>query len=117
MKRAGTVKHLVYVSACGDFAVGAGLQEMMRTQSAMHVVVKATIEQKLKYDGFPWTTTVLGLSLFFTNDLRSKDTMLKEGFFDEPPGAAGVSRISTPDIALSSFILYFIHVVFKLFSS
>lgn len=102
MKRAGTVKHLVYVSACGDFVTGAGLQNLMRTQSAMHVVVKATIEQKLKYGGFPWTTTVLGPTLFFTNDLRSKDAMLNEGFFDEPLGGAGVSRISVPDIALAA---------------
>lgn len=102
MKRAGTVKHLVYVSACGDFATGAGLESLMRTQHAMHVVVKATIEQKLMLGGFPWTSTVLGPSLFFSNDLRSKEGMLKEGFFDEPHGKAGVSRISTVDIALAA---------------
>jgi uncharacterized protein YbjT (DUF2867 family) len=102
MKRADTVKHLVFVSACGDFVSEAGLQNLMRTQSAMHVVVKATIEQKLKYGDFPWTTTVLGPTLFFTNDLRSKDSMLKESFFDEPLGKAGVSRISVPDIALAA---------------
>ena len=102
MKRAGTVKHLVYVSACGDFVTSAGLATLMRTQSAMHVVVKAAIEQKLKYGEFPWTATVLGPTLFFTNDLRSKDSMLKNGFFDEPLGNAGVSRISVPDIALAA---------------
>ncbi|KAM0708908.1 hypothetical protein Q7P35_002944 [Cladosporium inversicolor] len=102
MKRAETVKHLVYVSACGDFVSYTGLQTLMRTQSAMHVVVKATIEQKLKYGDFPWTSTVLGPTLFFTNDLRSKDSMLNEGFFDEPLGKAGVSRISVPDIALAA---------------
>lgn len=102
MKRAGTVKHLVYVSACGDFGSDAGLQSLMRTQSAMHVVVKATIEQKLEYGDYSWTTTILGPTLFFTNDLRSKDSMLEEGFFDEPLGKAGVSRISVPDIALAA---------------
>jgi uncharacterized protein YbjT (DUF2867 family) len=102
VKRAGTVKHLVYVSACGDFATGAGLEHLMKTQSAMHVVVKATIEQKLKYGGFPWTSTVLGPTLFFTNDLRSKDSMLAESFFDEPLGKAGASRVSVPDIALAA---------------
>jgi uncharacterized protein YbjT (DUF2867 family) len=102
MKRTGTVKHLVYVSACGDFVSDAGLKYLMQTQSAMHVVVKATIEQKLKYGDFPWTTTVLGPTLFFSNDLRSKDSMLKEGFLDEPLGKAGVSRISVPDIALAA---------------
>lgn len=103
MKRAGTVKHLVYVSACGDFATGAGLEDLMRTQSAMHVIVKVTIEQKLKYADFPWTWTVLGPTLFFSNDLRSKDSMLNEGFFDEGLGKAGVSRISLPDIALAAY--------------
>jgi uncharacterized protein YbjT (DUF2867 family) len=102
VKRAGSVKHLVYVSACGDFATGAGLEHLMRTQSAMHVVVKATVEQKLKYGGFPWTSTVLGPTLFFTNDLRSKDSMLTKSFFDEPLGAAGASRVSVPDIALAA---------------
>lgn len=102
MKRAGTVKHLVYVSACGDFVSDTGVKTLMRTQSAMHVVVKATIEQKLKYGNFSWTTTVLGPTLFFTNDLRSKDSMLNEGFFDEPLGEAGVSRISVPNIALAA---------------
>lgn len=100
MKRAGNVKHLVYVSACGDFATGSGLEELMRTQSAMHVVVKATIEQKLRYGDLPWTSTVLGPTLFFSNDLRSKDSMLTENLFDAPLGEAGVSRISIPDIAL-----------------
>ena len=102
MKRAGTIEHLVYVSACGDFVTGTGLETLMRTQSAMHVIVKATIEQKLKYGDFPWTTTVLGPTLFFTNDLRSKDSMLSESFFDEPLGKAGASRISVPDIALAA---------------
>jgi uncharacterized protein YbjT (DUF2867 family) len=101
MKRAGT-KHLVYVSACGDFATGPGLENLMRTQSAMHVVVKATIEQKLRYGNYPWTSTVLGPTLFFSNELRSKDIMLKEGFINYPLGEAGVSRISLPDIALAA---------------
>lgn len=102
MKRTGTVKHLVYVSACGDFVTDAGLKTLMRTQSAMHVVVKATIEQKLAYGDFPWTSTVLGPTLFFSNDLRSKDSMLNEDFLGEPLGKAGVSRISVPDIALAA---------------
>jgi uncharacterized protein YbjT (DUF2867 family) len=102
MKRTGNVKHLVYVSACGDFVSDAGLKYLMQTQSAMHVVVKATIEQKLKYGNFPWTTTVLGPTLFFSNDLRSKDSMLNDNFLDEPLGKAGVSRISLPDIALAA---------------
>lgn len=102
MKRAATVKHVVYLSACGDFVEGAGLETLMHTQPAMHVIVKATIEQKLKYGDYPWTFTVLGPTLFFSNDLRSKNSMLKEDLFDEPLGKAGVSRISVPDIALAA---------------
>lgn len=73
----------------------------MRTQPTMHVIVKATIEQKLKYGDYPWTHTVLGPTLFFSNNLRAKESMLKEDLFDEPLGKAGVSRISVPDIALA----------------
>lgn len=101
-KRAGTVKHLVYVSACGDFVSENGLQTLMKQQSAMHVVVKATIEQKLKYGKLPWTTTILGPTLFFTNDLRTKDSMLADSFFNQPLGKAGLSRVSVPDIALAA---------------
>ncbi|GAB7333998.1 hypothetical protein MBLNU13_g06097t1 [Cladosporium sp. NU13] len=102
MKRAGAVRHVVYLSACGDFVGGVGLETLMRTQPTMHVIVKATIEQRLKYGDYPWTHTVLGPTLFFFNNLRAKESMLKEDLFDEPLGKDGVSRISVPDIALAA---------------
>ena len=100
MKRAGCVKHLIYLSAYGDFVSDEGVRNVMLTHSAAHVIVKSTLEQKLAYGNYPWTTTVLGPTLFFTNDLRSKTSMLNEGIFDEPLGEKGESRVSTEDIAL-----------------
>lgn len=99
MRRAGTVKYLLYLSACGDFASPAGVQHTLRICSAEHVVVKTTLEQKLQSSDYPWQTTVLGPTLFFGNDLRSKRDMLEEGLFDEPLGERGVSRVATSDIA------------------
>lgn len=101
MERAGTVKYLLYLSACGDFSSPEGVAETMKACSAEHVVVKTTLEQKLRYSEYPWQTTVLGPTLFFGNDLRSKASMLEEGLFDEPVGEMGVSRVSTSDIALA----------------
>lgn len=100
MRRAGTVKYLLYLSACGDFVSPAGVERTMRLCSAAHVIVKTSLEQQLKYAGYPWQTTVLGPTLFFGNDLRSKQHMLEEGLFDEPIGEKGCSRVSTKDIAL-----------------
>jgi uncharacterized protein YbjT (DUF2867 family) len=56
MKRAGSVKHLVYVSACGDYATGADLENLMRTQSAMHVVVKEAEVRRLSLDFYSFGT-------------------------------------------------------------
>ncbi|KAK4548596.1 hypothetical protein LTR36_009506 [Oleoguttula mirabilis] len=102
MQRASCVKHLVYLSACGDFLSSEGIEQIMRTCSAAHVLVKSTIEQKIAYGGFPWTTTRLGPTLFFTNDERNKASLREDGFFGEPLGEKGVSRVSTSDIALAA---------------
>ncbi len=50
--------------------------------------------------GFSWT--VVGPTLFMENDRRAKGSMLAgaEGFFPEPIGTAGVSRVACADIAL-----------------
>ena len=102
MERAGTVKYLLYLSACGDMASPEGVEFIMKANSSEHVLVKTTLEQKLRYSGYPWQTTVLGPALFFSNDLRSKKHMLEEGIFDEPVGEKGVSRVATEDIALAA---------------
>jgi nucleoside-diphosphate-sugar epimerase len=101
MQRAGHVKQLIYLSACGEFVSAKGVEETMRAHSAAHVLVKHTIEQKLVYGAFPWKTTRLGPLLFASNDLRSKGSMLKDGLFDEPLGEEGVGRVFESDIALA----------------
>jgi len=101
MKRAGCVHHLVYLSACGDFSSPEGVRNVMNSCTAAHVLVKPLMEQKLAFDtSLQWTTTRLGPTLFFSNDVRSKRSMLTEGVFDEPLGEKGVSRVAPSDIAL-----------------
>jgi uncharacterized protein YbjT (DUF2867 family) len=102
MQRAGHIKQLIYVSACGDFVSAKGVEDVMRAHSAAHVLVKSTIEQKLIHGVFPWQTTRLGPLLFVSNDLRSKESMLKDGVFDEPLGEQGVGRVFESDIALAA---------------
>ncbi|KAK4551739.1 hypothetical protein LTR86_010932 [Recurvomyces mirabilis] len=84
VQRAGCVKQLIYLSAYGDFVSANGVEEVMHVHSTAHVLVKTTIEQKLMFGAFHWKTTRLGPLLFVSNDLRSKNSMLKHGFFDEP---------------------------------
>ncbi|RSM08920.1 hypothetical protein CEP52_004377 [Fusarium oligoseptatum] len=108
MKRAETVKHLVYLSACTNFDLDAIQAGHLKDVTAGHVLVKHIIEAKLRYGllerdqpgGFSWT--IIGPSLFFDNDLRSKGSMLKQGFIDEPLGNKGVSRADLADIALAT---------------
>ena len=109
MTRSKTVKHLVYLSACGDFSLSAiETKHALQGVSAPHAVVKFIVEAKLRY-GMPsptspsgFTYTVIGPSLFFDNDLRSKASLLgKEGLFDQPIGSKGVSRVAPGDIALA----------------
>jgi uncharacterized protein YbjT (DUF2867 family) len=100
--RAGTVKHVVYLSACADMVSQEGIALVMKSCTAAHVLVKTTIEQKLAYGNFPFSWTILGPSLFFINDLRSKTSLMEKGWFDEPLGEKGVSRVCPSDIALAA---------------
>lgn len=102
MQRVGHIKQLIYISACGDFVSAKGVEELMRTHSAAHVLVKSTIEQKLIHGSLPWQITRLGPLLFVSNDLRSKESMLKDDLFDEPLGEKGVGRVFESDIALAA---------------
>ncbi|KAK3674783.1 hypothetical protein LTR78_005505 [Recurvomyces mirabilis] len=99
MKKAGCVKQLVYLSALGDFTSTEGLQYIMRHSSAGIILVKSVLEHKMIYGDFPWQTTRLGPSLFFSNDIRSKEPIINQGLFNDPVGSIGVSRISEADIA------------------
>lgn len=70
-----------------------------------HVLIKTTIEQMLQQSKVfreeGRTYTILGPSLFFTNDLRGKETMMGPmDVYGEPIGTKGVSRVDVEDIAL-----------------
>ncbi|KIY46392.1 NAD(P)-binding protein [Fistulina hepatica ATCC 64428] len=82
------IKHLVYVSAC--FTPGGPLTEVP------NFMVKVAIEQLLQR--MPFTSTVLGPTAFFDNDLLGKAALLA-GSLPQPIGPIGVSRVSTEDIA------------------
>lgn len=98
MRRAGT-KHLVYQSANGDFVSEDGMKQTMGGCGAANVLVKATVEGRLKYAPRTYTSTVLGPTVFFGNDFRSQGGLLKDGMYLDPLGEVGVSRVSTRDIA------------------
>lgn len=98
IKRAGTINHFVYLSACGDFVSEEGYKNVVKHHSATHVLVKPAIERKFQLTEFPWTTTVLGPTLFYDNDLLSKKSIMS-GYFEQPLREQGVSRVSTKDIA------------------
>ncbi|KAI4260271.1 MAG: hypothetical protein LQ352_000393 [Teloschistes flavicans] len=104
--RSGCVKHLVYLSACGDLMPESVFHERFGGCVPGHVLVKTAVEQLLRQSktwregGRTWT--MLGPSLFFTNDLRAKEGMMgKGGVFGEPLGSMGVSRVDPQDIALA----------------
>jgi uncharacterized protein YbjT (DUF2867 family) len=106
IKEAGCVKHLVYLSACGDYDLSAIGNGTLKVVGAAHVAVKFLVEAKLRYGLLPreedggFSYTIIGPTLFYDNDLRSKKDMLEEGVFDEPLGSKGVSRVDPEDIAL-----------------
>lgn len=70
-----------------------------------HVLVKMLVEQMLqrsrafRKDGR--TYTILGPSLFYTNDLKGKETMMGMGVYAEPTETKAVSRVGEEDIALA----------------
>ncbi|KAL8734893.1 MAG: hypothetical protein Q9166_001245 [cf. Caloplaca sp. 2 TL-2023] len=71
-----------------------------------HVLVKTAIERMLQQSKVfregGRTFTILGPTLFFTNDLRGKETMMGPmGIYGEPIGTMGVSRVDVEDIALA----------------
>lgn len=83
-----------------------GVKFTLTSCMAAHVLVKTTIEQKFRYDtSLPFTTTLLGPTLFFSNDTRSKRSVLQKGFFDEPLGEVGMSRVSTMAVAVKALLI------------
>ncbi|KAM0720001.1 hypothetical protein Q7P37_004136 [Cladosporium fusiforme] len=96
--RAG-VKHVIYLSAAGEFTSPQGVAEMLRIYGSAEVVAKVAAEQRLLYGRYPFKWTVVGPTLFFENDLMAADLLLEEGVLPQPLGEVGVSRVSCADIA------------------
>ncbi|KAL8710932.1 MAG: hypothetical protein Q9220_004531 [cf. Caloplaca sp. 1 TL-2023] len=102
--RSQSVKHLIYLSACGNLMPEAVFNDTFGGLIPGHVLVKTVVEQMLQhskaYREVGRTYTILGPSLFYTNDLRGKGTMMGEmGLYGEPIGTKGVSRVDPADIA------------------
>ena len=72
---------------------------MLREWGSASVAVKVAVEQRLWYAEHSFKWTVVGPTLFFENDVRTKDLLLNEGFMPEPLGERGVSRVSCSDVA------------------
>jgi uncharacterized protein YbjT (DUF2867 family) len=108
VQRSGTVKHIVYISACEDFSIDAIRHGSLQGQSAAHVLVKYLAEAKIRHGlpsreipgGLSWT--ILGPTLFFHNDYMFKDQIMEHGVFGVPLGDKGVSRADPEDIALAA---------------
>ncbi|KAK8015047.1 hypothetical protein PG990_008343 [Apiospora arundinis] len=101
LSRSSTVKQVIYLSACMDFDSNEGIQHCIANCSAAHVLVKPLVEQKLVHGKLPFDWTILRPSMFFTNDFRSKQSMLETGVFDVPFGEVGHSRVAPWNIALA----------------
>lgn len=72
---------------------------MLKNYASASVVVKVAIEQRLWYAGYPFKWSVVGPTLFFENDVRTPELLVKEGIMPEPLGELGVSRVSVADVA------------------
>lgn len=95
IERVGCVKHIIYVSAAGDFRSPkwAGAKIL-----SAHCAVKFIIEDILaKLDGVKYS--IVGPSFFTSNDLRGRNSIVKAGLYPEPVGKIGASRVNVDDIA------------------
>ena len=99
--RNASVKHLVFLSAAGDMTL-EGSKKALHPVYAAHVAYKFFLEQKLWTGGVPFSWTIIGPTLFFSNDWRSKGYLLGKGYFNEPLGSKGVSRVDPNDIGLAA---------------
>lgn len=86
------VRQVVFLSIAGD-VLGRP------PWTCQHCAVKSTIEANLKDDRGLYKWTVLGPSLFFTNDERDFDHTTSTGVYAAPHGPIGCSRVDVKDIA------------------
>ncbi|KAL8927987.1 MAG: hypothetical protein Q9208_002062 [Pyrenodesmia sp. 3 TL-2023] len=103
--RSSYVKHLAYLSACGDLVPEAVYDDETGPLIPRHVLVNTAAVQMLqrsrafRKDGR--TYTILGPSLFYINDLRGKETVMGMGVYAELTKTEAVSRFDEEDIALA----------------
>ncbi len=95
IQRTPSIKHVVYLSACGDFL---GDPEHTIDWMAGHTKIKPPVEKALQHIN-TFTHTVIGPSLFFENDVQVKGAILHERLWVQPFGAIGASRIAVADLA------------------
>lgn len=89
----------MYLSCAGEFTTPQGGAEMLGAYGSASVVVKVAVEQRLWHGEYPFAWTVVGPTLFFENDVRTKELLVGEGWMPEPLGEKGVSRVSCEDVA------------------
>ncbi|KAI4151478.1 MAG: hypothetical protein L6R39_002020 [Caloplaca ligustica] len=80
-----------------------GVDELFTTCNFLSALVRSVcmLQQSKVFREEGRTYTILGPSLFFTNDLRGKETMMGPmDVYGEPIGTKGVSRVDVEDIAL-----------------
>jgi nucleoside-diphosphate-sugar epimerase len=84
-----------YLSACGNF-----LNEPDSAMNWMcpHTKIKPPVEAALR-NIKTFTHTIIGPSLFFKNDYRVKDAIVRGRRWVEPYGEKGTSRVAVEDIA------------------
>lgn len=101
IRRVPTVKKLVYLSSIGDLASETGFKETVGTHAIPRQLAKAVVEQRLMYGPFDFEWTILGPTVFFSNDYMQKTNIMSKG---ELSGLTqhGVSKISLSDIALAA---------------
>jgi uncharacterized protein YbjT (DUF2867 family) len=84
--RAG-VRHLVYLS----------VYHVEQAPHISHFKFKMEIQKALRDSGMAFT--VIMANNFFQNDLRYRESILKEGIYPQPIGDIGLNRVDVRDIA------------------
>jgi uncharacterized protein YbjT (DUF2867 family) len=100
IQRVANVKHVVYLSACGDFL---GDPDHVIDWMSPHTKIKPPVERALQNIQV-FTHTVIGPTLFFENDRKVKAAIIHGRQWVEPYGEKGASRVAVADVALAAEI-------------
>lgn len=101
ISRVPAVKKLIYLSISGDFTSEAGFIDTIRTRGYPHLFAKVLVEQRLKHATLPFAWTVLGPTLFFSNDINQNPRIRSNNQLDTPLFEPAVNKVSLSDIALA----------------